>query len=335
MKNRLFRRRHIICEAIYSSFFILHFSLFLLACAGEKGGDAFTLLFTGDVLLDRGVRPVVEEKGVEYLFEGVADDFARADAVVINLECPLADTLAPVGKQYIFHADTRWAAGLRAAGVTHACMANNHTNDQSRRGLRSTAQALEAAGIVPVGYGTSLAQQAQPTLIRKGDITVALFNSVTFPLENWVPSDCLPDVCQLSAEALAARIRSYKTAHPNHVVIAVLHWGMEFQQTPSMRQRLGAAALASAGCDAVVGHHPHVVQPLETISNDSIPVFYSLGNFVFDQTPPQTRQAVMAEITLRPAEDGSGHPVSLSARAIPVNLRHCRPHRAPGRAREL
>ena len=324
----MFRRRHITCKAIYSSFFILHFSFLLLACASEKKDGTFTLLFTGDVLLDRGVRPVVEAKGVEYLFEGVADDFARADAVIINLECPLADTLSPVGKQYIFHADTRWAAGIRAAGVTHACMANNHTNDQSRRGLRSTAQALEAAGIAPVGYGTMFTQQAQPTLIRKGDMTVALFNSVTFPLENWAPSDSLPDVCQLSAEALAAHIRSYKAQYPNHVVIAVLHWGTEFQPTPSMRQRLGATALASAGCDAVIGHHPHVVQPVEWISADFVPVFYSLGNFVFDQTPLPTRQALMAEVTIRPAEEGAGHPTSLNVRAIPVTLRHCRPHHA-------
>ncbi|MBR5963689.1 MAG: CapA family protein [Bacteroidaceae bacterium] len=324
----MFRRRHTTCRAIYSSFFILHFSFLLLACAGENKDDTFTLLFTGDVLLDRGVRPLVKTKGVEHLFEGIADDFARADAVIINLECPLADTLSPVGKQYIFHADTRWAAGLRDAGVTHACMANNHTNDQSRRGLRSTAQTLEAAGIAPVGYGATFAQQAQPTLIRKGDTTVALFNSVTFPLENWAPSDSLPDVCQLSAEALATHIRSYKAQYPNHVVIAVLHWGTEFQQTPSMRQRLGAAALASAGCDAVIGHHPHVVQPAEWISADSVPVFYSLGNFVFDQTPPQTRQALVAEVTLRPAEEGSGRSVSLHARSIPVTLRHCRPHHA-------
>ena len=293
--------------------------LFLSCSPGEEEG--LVLLFTGDVLLDRGVRPIVEQHGVPYLFEGVADDFARADAVIVNLECPLADTLSPIGKQYIFHAPTRYAAGLRQAGITHACLANNHTNDQSRRGLRSTAQALEEAGITPLGYGTSAAVRTQPTLIRKNGVTAAIFNSVALPLENWVPSDSLPDVCQLRAEALAAVIHAYKAAHPDHYAIAVLHWGAEFQQSPSMRQRLGAAALASAGCDAVIGHHPHVVQPYEQISTPDaprqMPVFYSLGNFVFDQTPPSTRRAAMAELILTPD--------SLAARAIPVTLRHCRP----------
>ncbi len=306
-------------KAIYSSFFILH-SSFFLSCSPGAGEEGLVLLFTGDVLLDRGVRPIAEREGVPYLFEGVADDFARADAVIVNLECPLADTLSPLGKQYVFHAPTRYAAGLRQAGITHACLANNHTNDQSRRGLRSTARALRDAGITPLGYGTSAAVRTQPTLIRKNGVTAALFNSVALPLENWVPSDSLPDVCQLRAEALAAVIHAYKAVHPDHYAIAVLHWGVEFQQSPSMRQRLGAAALASAGCDAVIGHHPHVVQEMSELeTNVSVPVFYSLGNFVFDQTPPSTRRAVMAELVLTPD--------TLKARAIPVTLRHCRPVR--------
>ena len=350
------------------------FLLLLFSCSsGEKEG--LTLLFTGDVLLDRGVRPIAESEGVPYLFEGVADDFARADAVIINLECPLADTLSPIGKQYIFHAPTRYAAGLRQAGITHACMANNHTNDQSRRGLRSTALALADAGITPLGYGPSAASRIQPVVIRGAGVTVALFNSVALTLENWVPSDTLPDVCQLRAEALAAVIHDYKAAHPDHYAIAVLHWGAEFQESPSMRQRLGAAALANAGADAIIGHHPHVTQPFELISQrvnkstdgaaraepnlfglcqvatdeeqsstsqqadgtqrtdlssspvDSLtrghvdlkktPVFFSLGNFVFDQTSPPTRRALMAELVITPD--------TLTARAIPVVLRRCRP----------
>jgi len=333
MKNKMSRTRHTTRKALYSSFFInfvfkqrdsakrassfalaalfvLHFSFLLLSCSpGEKEG--LVLLFTGDVLLDRGVRPVVEERGVEYLFSDVRDDFARADAVIINLECPLSDTLSPIGKQHIFRADTRWAAGLRAAGITHACMANNHANDQGRRGLRSTARALREADITPLGYGTTPAERTRPVLIRGNGITAALWGAVTFPLENWLPSDSLPDVCQLSAEALARDIRAYKTAHPDHYAIAVLHWGMEFQTTPSMRQRLGAAALVGAGCDAIIGHHPHVVQPVGQTAGK--PVFYSLGNFVFDQTSPATRQAIMAELTLTPD--------TLTARAIPVRTR--------------
>jgi Putative enzyme of poly-gamma-glutamate biosynthesis (capsule formation) len=303
--------------------------LLLFSCSSGEKEDGLTLLFTGDVLLDRGVSPIAESEGMPYLFEGVADDFARADAVIINLECPLADTLSPLGKQYIFHAPTRYASGLRQAGITYACLANNHTNDQSRRGLRSTARALADAGITPLGYGPSAAARIQPVLIRGAGVTVALFNSVALTLENWVPSDTLPDVCQLRAEALAAVIHDYKAAHPDHYAIAVLHWGAEFQESPSMRQRLGAAALANAGADAIIGHHPHVTQPFELISQpvDSLtcghvdlkktPVFFSLGNFVFDQAPPSTRRALMAELVITPD--------TLTARAIPVTLRRCRP----------
>ena len=92
--------------------------------------DTMTLLFTGDVLLDRGVRPYAEHQGVQSLFGDVNSVFRQADAVIINMECPLTDVETPVNKHYIFRAEPRWAKDLQAAGITHAALANNHTNDQ-------------------------------------------------------------------------------------------------------------------------------------------------------------------------------------------------------------
>ena len=301
---------------------VLGLILCVMAACTPARKEGLTLLFTGDVLLDRGVRPLAEEHGIPWLFEGVAPEFDRADAVVINLECPLADTLSPIGKQFSFRADVRWADGLREGGVTHACMANNHTNDQSRRGLRSTDRALRDAGIVPLGYGVTAAERVQPAVISKGAVTAAVFNTVAFTLENWVPASDQPDVCQLAPEALAAIVRDYKYAHPEHFVIAVLHWGNEFHEVPSMRQRLAATILVSAGCDAVIGHHPHVIQPVEFLRSATdgadVPVFYSLGNFVFDQSAPAARRAIMAELVLTPE--------GLTARSINVSIRRCRPY---------
>lgn len=128
----------------------------------------------------------MEKMGTESLFSGVSKAFRRADAVVINLECPLTATATPISKRFVFRGDTACAAGLRRAGVTHAAMANNHTNDQGRRGLAETYRHLKEAGIIPLGYGLTDAERFKPVLIQKKNVEVAIFNAVLFPSENWL-----------------------------------------------------------------------------------------------------------------------------------------------------
>lgn len=266
--------------------------------------QTITLLFTGDVLLDRGVRPVAEKNGVEWLFAGVSEQLKAADAVIINLECPLTDVSTPLNKKYIFRADTRWAKDLRKVGVTHAALANNHTNDQNYQGLESTKHTLENADIVPIGLVkssadrdvTSSVQTIIPSTIKKGDIVIALFNVVLFPLENWSNSKTRLTPIQVEAVTLAKSIGEYKKVHPNHRIITILHWGTEFQTSPSRKQQLTARMLISAGADAIIGHHPHVIQPMKYI--EGRPVYYSLGNFVFDQQSLEARKGQMAKITI-------------------------------------
>lgn len=275
---------------------------FLVGCSPSAlDTSSLTILFTGDVLLDRGVRPIAEHKGIGYIFEEVSPIFREADAVVINLECPLTDTISPVSKKFIFRADARWAKDLKTAGITHAAMANNHTNDQGRRGLQATAIHLKDAGIVPLGYGCTYEEQITPALIEKDGIKVALFNATTLTIENWYRLDDRPGIAQPSEDELVDAIMSYHHRHPDTRIVVVLHWGMEFQSSPSIRQRALANKLSRAGADVVIGHHPHVLQPIEMI--DNMPVFYSIGNFVFDQKTEKSKESMIAKLTFK--GDGS------------------------------
>ncbi|MCR4920828.1 MAG: CapA family protein [Bacteroidaceae bacterium] len=282
----------------------------------DEGEDALSILFAGDVLLDRGVRPIAEHRGVAHLFAKVAPYFRRADAVVVNLECPLTDSLSPVNKQFVFRADARWAADLHRSGITHAALANNHSVDQGSTGLRATWHHLTDAHIVPLGYGPSTAAQLAPALIAKGRLQVALFNALDFPLENWFRAEGQPDISRPTANELCAAVRLYHAENPKTRIVVILHWGTEFQPMPSIHQRRLAARLAEAGADAIIGHHPHVLQPIDTIANTL--VFYSLGNFVFDQRPPQTRQSMMVRLRFRPS-------APLEYDTIPIRIRQCRP----------
>ncbi|MDR0815312.1 MAG: CapA family protein, partial [Bacteroidales bacterium] len=111
------------------------------SCADHE----LTICFTGDVLLDRGVREQIDRRGIDALFADVAPLWANYDAVVVNLECPVTTRQAPVNKQYIFRGEPEWLPALRKAGITHAVLANNHTYDQGRGGLEDTYHNLKAA----------------------------------------------------------------------------------------------------------------------------------------------------------------------------------------------
>ena len=303
-----------------NSSIVLAVSLLLIyACSSSPSSgeeELLSVLFTGDVLLDRGVRPIAERRGVAFLFDSVQAEFQRSDAVVVNLECPLTDTVSPVNKLYIFRANAEWAKDLYRVGITHAALANNHTNDQGRRGLQATYQHLCDAGIVPIGYGNTYEEQSEPIVISKGKVRVAVFNAVMMSLENWHYLEGRPGVFQPTTEQLVQTVSSYREQHPETAIVAVLHWGVEFNAQPTFTQRLLARQLSDAGADAIIGHHPHVVQPIDTIGPTL--VCYSLGNFVFDQHPPQTRQCLMVRLDFRPHRKHS-------STVIPTRIEGCRP----------
>ena len=281
--------------------------------------DTLSLLFTGDVLLDRGVRRQIACHSVKWLFDSVSEDFKRADATIINLECPITDVASPVSKQFIFRADASCAGVLAQVGVTHAALANNHSVDQGSHGLDDTQRLLSEAGIRTLGYGTSQEQRLAPTVIEKGGVKVAVFNDITVPIENWLPSATLrPNVCNVPVDTLAHAIGRYHCENPDVHIVAFLHWGVEYMPLPTFQQRREAAKLVSAGAVAIVGAHPHVTQPMYL--QQGVPVYYSLGNFVFDGTRPHSDEAQMVVLTF--SEKGLKE-----HKAIPVKIVSCQPRK--------
>lgn len=283
------------------------------SCNREK---QLTVCFTGDVLLDRGVREQIEKRGVEYLFEDVAPLFLSSDAVIINLECPVTDTITPINKWFIFRAEPEWLPALSKSGITHAGLANNHSIDQGRKGLTSTFRHLQEAGIAPIGYGENQTEACSPLIIAQKGIELAVYNSVLIPLENWVYLENQAGVCQATVEALALEIQAMKKTKPNRYIVAFLHWGLEYQQTPTLKQRKDAYQLIDAGADAVIGHHPHVIQKEELYKGK--PIFFSLGNFVFDQDGLETKKGLLLQMTF--SKEG------LQYIKHPVEINRCKPH---------
>lgn len=292
---------------------ILFSIIFFCGCKGPA--DELRICFTGDLLLDRGVREQIRLKGVPFLFRGVRFIFSQSDYVVANLECPVTRYKNPVHKKYIFRAEPEWLSEVKNSGITHLTMANNHSYDQGRIGLKDTEKNLLKNDIIPVGYGENQTKACEPVILKKGKIKVALFSSVFLPLENWA---YLPDsagICQASVGDLKERIRRLKFLNNEIKIVTVLHWGAEFQESASIEQRQQAMELIDAGADVIIGHHPHVVQKKAIYKGK--PIFFSLGNFVFDQSYLPAAKGLIVELVF--SEN------TVEYNEIPVTIKDCSP----------
>ena len=172
------------------------------------------MLFTGDILLDRGVRQRIEHIGIEHLFsKGIDSLFRKSDYVVGNLECPATKTIQPNFKKYVFRAEPEWLSTLHEHQVTHLNLANNHSIDQGRAGLVDTWQNIRKAGMTPVGAGNNLEEAIQPVLISNHPRPVWLFASLRLTLENYSFLPDKPCVSQESVDTLCQRISLLRRTH--------------------------------------------------------------------------------------------------------------------------
>lgn len=263
----------------------------------SAGGDTLTVAFTGDILLDRGVRRQIEDYGIESIFDTRADSLFRcSDVVVGNLECPATTLRTPMMKRFVFRAEPEWLEALRAHGFTHLNLANNHTVDQGRRGLVDTWHNVERYGMVAVGVGNTMEEAARPVLLAEHPRKVWLVASLQMPLEHFPYLPELPSVNQESIDSMVARIRALRTEDSSAVIIVSLHWGKEHTLEPGPMQRRDAHRLIDAGADALVCHHTHTLQTIERYRGKYI--YYSLGNFIFDQDRDINRRTCIPQLKI-------------------------------------
>ena len=233
----------------------------------------WTLLAGGDVLMDR-----TEAAGVDP-FEFIVPSLASADIAVVNAEMAISDRGSAVDKEYVFRAPPQAAARIAAAGIDVANLANNHARDYGADALLDSVRWLEVAGVVALGAGADDTEAYRHRVLHAGgDVRVA-FVGASMVLPWGFPAE--PDRPGIASARPTARIlESVRAASlAADVVIVVIHWGVERQTCPTAEQIGVARELLDAGADAVIGHHPHVLQPIEVVGGKL--VAYSLGNFVW------------------------------------------------------
>lgn len=224
------------------------------------------ILFVGDIMLGRYVETLSERAGDEqYPFKHIAE-FLKQHITIANLEGPIPEVHKPTPiNGFSFSFPSSAPRVLKEGGVTAVSLANNHMFDQGRKGYEDTKRALGAGGIAYFGgYAPTNEDYFQTALGSQK----AIIYGITMIATGWDEEQAIQVAKKLRAE------------HPDQYLIAFLHWGDEYV-TQNSYQRAFAHDLIDSGTDAIIGAHPHVVQGIETYKGK--PIFYSLGNFIFDQ----------------------------------------------------
>ena len=285
----------------------------------------WTVAAAGDIMLDRGVyrETILQGRGVDFPFGGgraaitghrcctsfgwpipltrrlgnagaVREIVAGADLAFANHEGP-----APVDARYhtsgtVFTFDQRLLAGVDRAGFDWVSLANNHIGDAGSRGVLETITALDRLGIRHGGAGRNATAARAPTTFAVGGVKVAVLGRDAIAARYWAGAATVGSA-GLVRDQVVADIRAAKAAGAD-VVIVYPHWGVEYHATPTAGQRALAKAMIDAGADLIIGNHVHWAAAMEVYKGK--PIWYGLGNFVFDQTWSEpTQQGLLLELT--------------------------------------
>ncbi len=303
--------------------------VFVLSACGAKQDQSYegkkrqvkdvTFCAVGDILLDRGVRTVIEKEGVNYPFEKVTDFINTFDLAFCNLECPLSSRGDPLDKKFVFRADSSFIEGLVYSGFNVYSLANNHILDYGRQALIDTRNHLESRGFHTIGYGDNQDEASRARIIEINGMRFAFLAFVLRPLKGIEYSENLPGPAHTDLDGIIAELT--KVENEADFTIVSFHWGQEYYPYPSIEQREYAYSSIDAGADLILGHHPHVLQGIEKYSGKFI--FYSLGNFVFDQSKLKCRQSMILVCSFKKKQLSSLH-------IVPVIIENCQPYFAQG-----
>lgn len=272
----------------------------LIACIifvliAQPYASRVTVVAVGDIMLGRYIGKDLAQKGYIYPYTKVKDIISSADIAFANLECPISSRGKPEDKEYCFRANPRVIEGLNYAGFDVLSLANNHTMDYGEIALQDTIDLLRKNGILPVGSGKNLALARKPAIIRTKEIKIAfLAYNCTYPETFKTPKN-RPGVSPGKIEIIKEDIKKAKKIAD--IVIVSFHWGVEYQEKPTKSQIRLAHQTIDAGADLIIGHHPHVLQGIEFYKEK--PIFYSLGNFVFDQAFGNTQKGIIVKCVFK------------------------------------
>jgi poly-gamma-glutamate synthesis protein (capsule biosynthesis protein) len=320
MKNFKIKNLPSLFLLLFISFLLLSFSFYIskinneidFLYFGATASQTFpekekpiTLIFVGDIMLDRGVEWGIKKYGQgdwKFPFLKIADSLREANILFGNLEGPISDKGVKVGSIYSFRADPESIEGLKFAGFDVLSLANNHIFDYGREAMEDTFLRLEKAGINYIGGGFNENEAYSPILKEVNGSTgspqvrIAFLAYTNLGSPYWSAKGDKSGIAWLTEEKLKEGVK--KAKENADLVIVSMHFGDEYKLSSNSEQKYFAHLAIDSGADLVIGHHPHVVQEIEKYKNGYIA--YSLGNFVFDQSfSEETMKGLMLKVLVK------------------------------------
>lgn len=265
----------------------------------EVAKPEVSIIFTGDIMLSRTVNSRMEKyDDYSWPFNEVADFFNDSDIVVGNLESPFlknSRSYQVLTGSFSFNANPLAVAGLKKANFSLLSLANNHTINQGRQGIIDTREVLQENGIKYVGAGLDEEEARRPEIIKVKGYDFA-FLAYAYPEDYSIATNDRAGIADMNIEKMKKDIELLKNKEDRpELIIVLMHAGLEYKLEPNWQQQAFAQAAIEAGADLVVGHHPHWPQVFDFYQDKAI--FYSLGNFVFDQMwSKETQQGLVLKV---------------------------------------
>ena len=249
----------------------------------------FTMIAVGDIMLDRNVGRAIRNNGYRSILARARELTRSADISFANLECPLSDEGPHDPPNCCFRARPETVKVLLDGGFDIVSLANNHTLNAGQVGVRNTIDTLEEYGIAYCGCRRPEEKEHawDPTYFEVNDLTLSFIACSDFAFEHGSYAQ-VEDYDELAAKLAAAKAET-------DLLFVSVHWGEEYQSTPSDRQTKLAHYLIDNGADIILGHHPHTLQGVEIY--DGCPILYSMGNFVFDQREGERMESAIFHLT--------------------------------------
>ncbi|HEX9069097.1 MAG TPA: CapA family protein [Ktedonobacterales bacterium] len=254
----------------------------------------YSLLAAGDIMLGgRGKRPI-GLYGADYPFAAVRPLLRRSPIVLGNLEGPLARKAEKVDRTYSYRVRPTLATALMRAGVNVVTLANNHLMDCGHAGMLETLAALDSARVAAIGAGRNAMEAHRPVILQSGPWRIGLLGY--YWNKRTAATTSLPGSAMDSNEELEADIGALRSQVDR--VVVTFHWGIPYAREPLDTDRAKARFAIDCGADAIIGHHPHVVQPFEVYRER--PIIYSVGNFTFGSGNSRA-EGLLAGVRFEPA----------------------------------
>lgn len=266
----------------------------------DLGHDNISISITGDVMFGRKMPAVLDSGASPFRF--VENVTKNADILLVNFENPVTTSSYAVKGDVPLKANPKYTYLLANANDNVvASQANNHALDYGETGLNESIRNLKDAGIHVIGAGNNIDEATKPVTIESGDRNVTILNYMD--AENFQEYMGVMDPATSNSSGYSAydselAQRQVQEARENgsSIIIAYLHYGNEYSRSPNGNQVKISHELINDGADIVIGSHTHVTQGVEMYNGK--PIFYNLGNFIFDQSNPATHRSYFLNLEL-------------------------------------